>query len=141
MFKIPALTVVVPVYVFVPLRVSVPVPDLVIVPALLLALIIPVMLVLPVPFTVNPNVLKLTAPIVRRFPELLVQACAALIASGQLIVNVNALVLSTKMPRPAMPLIVLPASVRTKVPPMVTLWPTPVAIHIPPTVAAAVVDG
>jgi len=43
--------------------------------------------------------------------------------------------LSIRMPRPAVPLIVLPFKVSVKVePPIVTSCPTPVVIQIPPKV-------
>src|SRR6266403_3688490 len=61
---------------------------------------------------------------------------------GALIVNENAPVLSTRIPSPAIPLIVLPPMVSAPPEPLsVTFCPIPVAIQIPPTDCPAPMSG
>ena len=97
-----------------PLSVKVPVPDSVIEPV---PLMVPEILVDPVPLMVSALVFVLTAPeTVNRFEELFVQVCAFRTFTPQLMARVNAVVLSIRIPKPAVPLIVLPFKVKTFAP-------------------------
>ena len=119
--------------VFVPLSVNVPLPALVIGAPPLPSLTTPEIVVLPLPSTVRALPLASTppAPMVRRLPELFLQVWAPPTLTGAVIVRVNAFALSISMPRPAVPLIVLPASVSVT-PEMVTFCPTLPVIQRPP---------
>ncbi len=79
-------------------------------------------------------------PIVERL-ALFRQVCAAAIRRCTLIVRLNALALSTRMPRPGVPLIVLPPRVRLPGPLMLTFWATPLVIQSPPTAELPLTTG
>src|SRR5207244_3411242 len=112
-----------------------PLPALVIVP---LPLTTPEIVVLPVPSMVRALVFVFTppAPMVRTFPELFLKVWAAPSLRGALIVSVNAFTLSIRMPRPAVPFMVLPCTVSME-PERVTFCPTLPVIQRPPAVAVA----
>ena len=113
--------------------VSVPVPALVNAPELLTT---PEIVVFPVPSMVRAFAVFTAPLIVRRFPELFLQVWAFPTFKEALIVSVKAFALSTRMPRPAVPLIVLPCSVSVKPESeIVTFCPTLPVIQIPPALA------
>src|SRR2546428_10952 len=136
--KLPVSTVSTPLKVLMPLSVNVPLPALVIGAPPLPSLTTPEIVVLPLPSTVRALPLASTppAPMVRRLPELFLQVWAPPTLTGAVIVKVNAFALSISMPRPAVPLIVLPASVSVT-PEMVTFCPTLPVIQRPPAVVVA----
>ena len=116
------------------------------VPALIrppVPLITPEIVVFPVPSIVRLNPPLATVPLtVKRLLELLTQLWAAPSANLQLIVSVNALALSRRMPRFGVPLIVLPAKVMVLVAPeMLKFCPILPVIQIPPMVVFVPTTG